>query len=221
MLIAVEGLDGAGTTTLVARLQDALAARGQAVISVRRFMVDEITTLWWRLVDADRIDQLGTAQLAAADYAIGVRRIIEPAVLERTVVLADKYVYSHLVYFLLRGLDRRTLDALFEPMLEPLHILWLRLDADTALARLLATDGKPDLLEAGLDKRLGTSIGTAFARYGLNDAPERLRVDNFLAHHARTDELFARILPPERTCELDAHLDPDALLAAALARIDG
>ena len=196
MLIAVEGIDGAGKTTLIARLHAAFEARGRTVRVVRRYMLDEITELWWRLVDADLVDQLETAQLAAADYAIGVRRIIEPALARGEIVLADKYVYSHLVYFTLRDLPRATLDTLFAEPLEPAHVLWLRLDAELALDRLRATDGKPDLLEAGLDHRLGTSIGAAFAEHGLGGAPAELRERHFLAHHARTDELFAALLPP-------------------------
>jgi dTMP kinase len=220
MLIAVEGIDGAGKTTLIARLAVELRARGATVLVLRRYMIDEITELWWRLVDADLVDQLQTAQLAAADYAIGVQRLIAPALARGEVVLADKYVYSHVVYFTLRDLPRPALDTLFADPLVPAHVLWLRLDAERALARLRATDGKPDLLEAGLDHRLGTSIGAAFARYGLGGAPAELRERHFLAHHARTDELFGALLPPQRTIELDARLAPDALAAAALDRID-
>ena len=220
MLIAVEGIDGAGKTTLIARLADELRSRGETVRVVRRFMLDEITELWWRLVDADLVDQLGTAQLAAADYALGVRRVIQPALARGEIVLADKYLYSHRVYFTLRDLPGSALDALFATPLEPAHVLWLRLDVELALERLRATAGKPDLLEAGLDYRLGSSIGAAFAAHGLGGAPAELRERHFLAHHACTDELFATLLPGDRTHELDARLDPDALAAAALDAVD-
>jgi dTMP kinase len=219
MLIAVEGIDGAGKTTLITRLTAELEARGDTVLVVRRYMLDEITELWWRLVDADRVDQLATAQLAAADYAAGVRRIVAPALERGEVVLADKYVYSHLVYFTLRDVPRPALEALFADVLVPAHVLWLRLDPHLALDRLRATAGKPDLLEAGLDHRLGRSIGAAFAEHGLGGAPAELRERHFLAHHARTDELFTALLPPDRTHELDARLDPGALAGAALQAI--
>lgn len=218
MLIAVEGIDGAGKSTLVARLAAELEARGRTVLTLRRYMIDEITALWWRLVDADLVDQLATAQLAAADYAIGCKRLIAPALADGAVVIADKHVYSHHVYFTLRGLPRAALDTLFAGVLAPDHVLWLRLPADEALERLRATTGKPDLLEAGLDHRLGTSIGAAFAAHGLGGAPAELRERHFLEHHARTDGLFAGLLPAG-THELDARLDRDALAAAALARI--
>jgi len=220
MLIAVEGIDGAGKTTLIARLARELEARGRTVLIVRRFMLEEITELWWRLVHADVVDQLGTAQLAAADYALGVRRLIRPALDRGEVVLADKHVYSHRVYFALRDLPQSALDALFGELLEPALVLWLRLDPAVALERLRTTPGKPDLLEAGLDHRLGTSIGAAFAQHGLGGAPAVLRERHFLEHHARTDDLFASLLPHDRTIELDGRGDPDALAAEALAHID-
>jgi dTMP kinase len=216
MLIAVEGIDGCGKTTLVARLAGALRDRGHTVLVVRRYMLDEITALWWRLVGADLVDQRATAQLAAADYAVGLQRIVVPALDAGNVVIADKYAYSHHVYFTLRGFERAELDALFGAIREPDHVLWPRMDPPAALERLRRTDGKPDLLEAGLDHRLGLSIGAAFARYGLGGAPAELRERHFLEHHARTDELFAALLPVARTHELDATLDRDALAAAAL-----
>jgi dTMP kinase len=220
MLIAVEGIDGCGKTTLVARLAAELRDRGRTVVVVRRYMLDEITALWWRLVDLDLVDQRGTAQLAAADYATGLQRIIVPALDAGSVVIADKYAYSHRVYFTLRGMGPAELDALFSNMLEPDHVLWPRMDAPAAPERLGLTDGKPDLLESGLDHRLGLSIGAAFARYGLGGAPAELRERHFLEHHARTDELFAAWLPSACTHELDAQLDRDALARAALRAID-
>ena len=220
MLIAVEGIDGCGKTTLVARLAAELRARGRTVVVVRRYMLDEITALWWRLLDLDLIDQRGTAQLAAADYATGLQRIINPALHAGSVVIADKYAYSHRVYFTLRGMPSDELDVLFRDVREADHVLWPRMDAPAALERLRRTDGKPDLLECGLDHRLGLSIGAAFARYGLGGAPAPLREQHFLEHHARTDELFAALLPPTRTHELDAQLDRDALASAALDAID-
>jgi dTMP kinase len=136
MLIAVEGIDGCGKTTLVARLAAELRDRGRTVVVVRRYMLDEITALWWRLVDLDLVDQRGTAQLAAADYATGLQRIIVPALDAGSVVIADKYAYSHRVYFTLRGMGPAELDALFSNMLEPDHVLWPRMDAPAALERL-------------------------------------------------------------------------------------
>jgi thymidylate kinase len=221
MLIAVEGIDGAGKTTLVRGLARHFEASGRPVLSLRRFMIPEITELWWRLVEAHEVDQRATATLAAADYRLGLTRCIGPALDENRIVLADKYVYSHLVFFALRGVERHGLDALFARALVPDHVLYVSLPASLALDRLRATDGKPDLLEAGLDHRLGLTIGVAFERYGLGGAPADLRESHFLEQQARAEELFGEVLPREVTHVVDGDRTREELLAACVEHVDG
>jgi dTMP kinase len=217
VLIAAEGIDGAGKTTLLDRLARELEARGRRVLVVRRYMIPEITGLWWRLVDANEVDQWGTAMLAAADYELGVRCCIRPALDGGAVVLADKYVYSHFVYFARRGLERAALERLFAGVLVPDVVLYLSVPVAIALERLRRLDGKPDLLEAGLDHRLGMSIGEAFRRYGLEGAP---RESHFAEEHAADEERFRAVLPNGPTHELDGTLAAEEILEAALERLD-
>jgi dTMP kinase len=219
MLIAAEGIDGAGKTTLLDRLALDLEARGRRVVRVRRYILQEITDIWWRLVDADVIDQRGTALLAAADYELGVQKLIRPALEDGAVVLADKYVYSHYVYFHRRGLSLSELRAMFGEVLVPDLVLYLTLPIDASLERLRRMGDKPDLLEAGLDHRLGLSLGQAFARYGLGGAPADLRESHFVDEHARDAELFDQVLPPEVTHTLDGTRPREEIHDAALAMV--
>ena len=225
MLIAAEGIDGAGKTTLLDRLAADLESRGRPVVRVRRYILQDVTDVWWRLVDADVIDQRGTALLAAADYELGVRNVIRPALEDGAVVLADKYVYSHYVYFHRRGLALDELQAMFGEVLVPDVVIYLTLPIDTSLERLRGMGDKPDLLEAGLDHRLGLSIGQAFRRYGLGGAPTDVRESHFIQEHARDAELFGRVLPPDLTYTLDGTRAREEIYSAALdfvtARMEG
>lgn len=219
VLIAAEGIDGAGKTTLLDNLAQALEARGRRTTRVRRFMIPEITDVWWRLVEADAVDQRGTAILAAADYELGVRRMIRPAIADGAVVLADKYIYSHFVYFERRGLRRGELEAMFGDLLVPDLVLYLTLPVATSLERLRRMGSKPDLLEAGLDHRLGISIGEAFRRYGLDGAPLELRESHYVEDHVRDEELFSQVLPGAVTHTLDGRLSREEIAAAALEHV--
>jgi dTMP kinase len=221
VLIAAEGIDGAGKTTLLDRLAAEFEARGRRVVRIRRYILQDVTDVWWRLVDADVIDQRGTALLAAADYELGVRNVIRPALDDGAVVLADKYVYSHYVYFHRRGLALDELYAMFGDVLVPDVVLYLTLPIDVSLERLRGMGDKPDLLEAGLDHRLGLSIGQAFRRYGLGGAPTGLRESHYVDEHARDAELFDRVLPPQVTHSIDGRLSRDQILAAALDHLAG
>lgn len=218
MLIAVEGIDGAGKTTVIDDLAARLEAGGRRILRLRRFMVPEITELWWRLVDADRVSQRDTATLAAADYRLGLSRCIDPALEEGTIVLVDKYVYSHLVFFAVRGLSLDRLRALFADVLVPDRVLYLSLPVPAALERLRAADGKPDLLEAGLDYRLGLSIGESFRRYGLNGAPAELRAEHFVPHQTEMEALFPDVLPAS-THVIDAGRGREEVAGACLEAI--
>ena len=221
MLIAAEGIDGAGKTTLLDRLAADLESRGRQVVRVRRYILREITDIWWRLVESDVIDQRGTALLAAADYELGVRNLIRPALEDGAVVLADKYVYSHYVYFHRRGLALDELKAMFGDVLVPDAVLYLTLPIDRSLARLRRMGDKPDLLEAGLDHRLGLSIGQAFRRYGLGGAPQELRESHYVDEHAHDEQVFAHVLPPTVTHAIDGTLTRDEIFAAALDHVAG
>ena len=221
MLIAAEGIDGAGKTTLLDHLAQDLEARGRRVVRVRRFMIQEITDVWWRLVDADAVDQRGTAALAAADYEIGLRRLIRPALDDGAVVLADKYVYSHFVYFERRGIGRDELAGMFAHVLVPDLVLYLTLPVQTSLNRLRRMGDKPDLLEAGLDHRLGLSIGQAFRRYGLGGAPAELRESHYVEEHARDQEMFDAVLPPGVTRTIDGTRTVAEVLDAAREPVVG
>ncbi|HEX2046192.1 MAG TPA: hypothetical protein VHF27_00405 [Acidimicrobiales bacterium] len=217
MLIAVEGIDGAGKTSLIRDLARHLVAGGAPVTCVRRYLLQEVTALWWRLIEADDLDQRGSAHLAAADYRVGVERVIRPAISGGSVVFADKYYYSHLVYFALRGIDLDALRSYFGDPLVPDLVLHVRVPVETALARLVDRKGKPDLLECGLDYRVGLSIGAAFARWGLGGAPLDLRLAHFRQHQDAASTLLPSLLPEGVTVTLDATADPADVLAAALA----
>jgi dTMP kinase len=220
VLVAFEGIDGAGKTSLIRGVEAHLVARGLSVTRVRRYMVPEITALWWQLVAEDAVDQQGTALLAAADYRAGLARVIRPALAAGHVVLADKYWYSHQVYFGLRGISFGVLAALFPEVLEPQLAFHLVLPVEMAFKRLAAHAGKPDLLECALDHRLGLTIGEAFRRYGLGGAPAELREAHFLDHQAAAAGRYAAVVPPDRTRVLDATADAATLLADCLAHLD-
>jgi dTMP kinase len=221
VLIAVEGIDGAGKTGLVRGLRSGLEARGRRVTCVGRYMVPEITGLWRRLVEADQVDHRGSALLAAADYRIGLERVIRPALAAGGVVVADRYCYSHLVYYHLRGVSLESLQVLFPDVLTPDVLVYLTVPVETAFERLAAREGKPDLVECGLDHRLGLSVGAAFRRFSRGGAPMAFREPHFLAYQAAAATLYPTVLPSERVRTIDGTLDPGTVIAQALEALDG
>lgn len=191
MLITVEGLDGAGKTTLIAGLARELGATvlrepGGVELSERiRTLVSDPSV---------RVDARAEALLFAAARAQLVAERLSPLLASGATVLLDRFVDSSLAY---QGGGRelgveaiRALNEFATGGLRPDRTLLLRIEPAAGLARI--ADRSADRLEqAG---------GEFFARV------------------AQTyDELAAA--DPDRYVVLDATQPPDTVLAHALAAL--
>jgi dTMP kinase len=194
VLITVEGLDGAGKTTLIGGLADALES---AVVLREPGGVEVAERIRSLLADPSlEIDPRAEALLYAAARAQLVAEQLRPLLAEGTTVLLDRFVDSSLAY---QGAGRglgveeiRALNAFGTGGLVPDRTLLLRIDPAAGLGRIA---GRPaDRLEQS---------GDAF----------------FAAVAAAYDELAAA--EPERIVVLDAAQPPEAVLADALAALSG
>jgi dTMP kinase len=139
--LALEGVEGAGKSTVAARVADLLRAGGRDVVTVRE---PGGTPAGERIrsVLLDRGSELGDwaeALLFAAARAQLAREVVGPALARGAWVISDRSVYSSLAY---QGGGRRlgidAVRALNEPGLEgvwPGLVVLLRLEPDTGLER--------------------------------------------------------------------------------------
>ena len=192
MLITVEGLDGAGKSTLVAGLAKAL----QPVIVLREPGGVEVSERIRSLLTdpALEVDARAEALLYAAARAQLVAEKLRPLLEAGETVLLDRFVDSSLAY---QGGGRslgveeiRALNEFATGGLRPDRTLLLRVDPELGLARI--ADRPADRLE--------------------------LEEDAFFVAIARAyDELAAA--EPERIAVIDASQPPEAVLADALAAL--
>jgi dTMP kinase len=196
VLITVEGLDGAGKTTLIAALARELEGRGEPVLVLREpggvEMSERIRAL---LADPGlEIDPRAEALLYAAARAQLVAEQLRPLLEEGDTVLLDRFVDSSLAYQGAgRGLGVEAIRALNEfgtGGLRPDRTLLLRIDPAAGLARI--SDRPADRLEQS-DDAFFTAVAAAY------------------------DELAAA--DPDRIAVIDASQPPDAVLADALAAL--
>jgi dTMP kinase len=197
-LITVEGIDGAGKTTLVERLAAALAERGRPVEVLREPGGVALSERVRALVKdpALEVDPRAEALLYAAARAQLVAERVRPALEAGTWVLLDRFVDSSLAY---QGAGRRLgveavreLNAFGTGGLVADLTLLLRIDPAAGRARLDGRGEEADRLE--------------------------LAGEDFFAAIARAyDELAAH--EPDRFTVIDAAQPPDAVLAAALAAV--
>jgi dTMP kinase len=197
-LITLEGIDGAGKTTLARGLAAALAERGWEVQLLREpggvAAAERIRDL---VRDpAQRIGPRAEALLYAAARAQLVDERLRPLLEGGALVLLDRFVDSSLVY---QGAGRalgveaiREINAFATGGLTPDRTLLLDLDPAAARARSGARDAVPDRIE---------QEGEAF--------------------FARTARAYRGLAArdPERIRVLDAAQPPEVLLALAVNAI--
>ena len=196
MLITVEGLDGAGKTTLIAALARELESRGRPVLVLREPGGVEVSERIRALLKDPslQIDPRAEALLYAAARAQLVAEELRPLLEAGDTVLLDRFVDSSLAY---QGAGRalgveeiRALNDFATGGLRPDRTLLLRIEPRAGLARI--GDRPADRLERS---------DAAF----------------FAAVAAAYDDLAAA--EPRRIAVIDASQPPDAVLADALAAL--
>jgi dTMP kinase len=198
-LITIEGVDGAGKTTLAVGLLNALQTRGLKVELLREPGGVPASERIRRLViDPDlHVTARAEALLYAAARAQLVEEAIEPLLSAGTWVLLDRFIDSSLAY---QGGGRE-----------------LGIDPVRAINDFAIRDTWPDrTLLLTIDPRLGRSRSRA--RPAAPDRLEREHDDFFDRTTAAYEELSNQ--DPERVRKLDASQPPEDVLAAALRELD-
>jgi len=197
-LITIEGIDGAGKSTLADLLVAALQARDiDAVVMREPGGVATAERIRELLKDPDAvIDARAEALLYAAARAQLVSERLQPTLDGGTTVLLDRFVDSSLVY---QGVGR-----------------WLGIDAVRAI-NAFATDGlRPDRT---LLLVLAPEVARARAR-GREERPDRLEREDD-AFFDRIAAAYRRLADsePKRVREIDADQPTERMLTSALQEL--
>lgn len=179
-LITIEGLDGAGKSTLADGLQRALAARGAPVHLLREPGGVEVSERIRTLVKDPALDVLPRTEalLYAAARAQLVEQLLEPLLRDGVLVLLDRFVDSSLAY---QGAGRalgveeiRAINLFATGGLSPDRTLLLRISPAGGRARQHARASEPDRLERE-SELFFAEIASAYDQLASAE-PERIRV---------------------------------------------
>jgi dTMP kinase len=197
-LITIEGIDGAGKTTLAAGLMSSLTGRGLDIKLLREpGGVPAAERIRQLVIDPEvHVTARTEALLYAAARAQLVEEAIEPLLAAGTWLLLDRFIDSSLAY---QGGGRR-----------------LGIDAVRAINDFAIRTAWPDrTLLLLIDPQRGRSRSSSRAQ--APDRLEREQDDFFERTVAAYLELWSR--DPDRIRKIDASLPPDEVLAAALEEI--
>jgi len=164
-LIVVEGADGSGRSTQIARLVEWLEGCGHATVQVglkRSTLVSE------ELEQAQQGNILSRTTLSlfyATDFADQLENIILPALKAGFIVLADRYIYTLMARDMVRGMDEAWLKNLYGIALEPDAVFYLNVPPEELVQRSFAKNAALDYWESGMDLGLSRDMFDSFMKY--------------------------------------------------------
>jgi dTMP kinase len=164
-LIVVEGADGSGRSTQIARLVDWLETSGHATVQVG---LKRSTLVSGELEDAQNGNILSRTTLSlfyATDFADQLENIILPALKAGFIVLADRYIYTLMARDIVRGMDEVWLKNLYGIALEPDAVFYLEVEPEELVQRNLAKNAQLDYWESGMDLGLSRDMFDSFVKY--------------------------------------------------------
>jgi dTMP kinase len=179
-LITIEGLDGAGKSTLAGALRESIAAAGPPVQLLREPGGVALSERIRALVKDPGLEVSAPAEalLYAAARAELVHERVAPLLQDGVNVLLDRYVDSSLAYQgAARGLgvERiREINRFATGGIEADRTLLLRIDPAAGRARQAARDARPDRLERE-DEEFFAQIARAYDELAAAE-PGRIRV---------------------------------------------
>lgn len=163
-LIVIEGTDGVGRSTQIAMLQEWLEAEGYAVL-VTGFRRSELAASGIdRAMRGNTLDALTLNLFYATDFWDRMEKSIVPALRTGMVALVDRYIFSIIARARVRGVPSGWLDDVFEFALVPDRVLFLDVDVEHLLPRVLSVR-QLDHWESGEDFLRGPDLYDNFVRY--------------------------------------------------------
>jgi dTMP kinase len=200
-LIVIEGTDGVGRSTQIERLSPWLELEGYAVSNTgwtRSPLLSETIN------EAKAGHELTTTTMSllyAADFADRLEHQIIPALKAGFIVIADRYMYTVFARNAVMGMDAEWTRRLFGMALVPDLVLYLEIDVDRLIPRVLEGKGM-DYWESGMHLALGSDIFDSFTRYQTQLIGEY----NRLARHYGFLSVDARRSIDEIQADLRAHI---------------
>ena len=164
-LIVVEGADGSGRSSQIARLRDWLELQGHATVQVG---LKRSTLVREELEKAQQGNILSPTTLSlfyATDFADQLENIIIPALKAGCMVLADRYIYTLMARDLVRGIEESWLKNLYGIALIPDAVFYLNVSPAQLVQRNFAKNRALDYWESGMDLRLSPDMFDCFLRY--------------------------------------------------------
>ncbi len=164
-LIVVEGADGSGRSTQIARLVDWLETNGHATVQVGLKRSTLVSAELEKAQQGNILSRTTLALFYATDFADQLENIILPALRSGFIVLADRYIYTLMARDMARGMDKAWLKNLYGIAPEPDAVFYLSVEPEELVQRNLTKKATLDYWESGMDLGLSRDMFDSFIKY--------------------------------------------------------
>ena len=164
-LIVVEGADGSGRSTQIARLVEWLEGCGHATIQVGLKRSTLVSEELERAQEGNILSRTTLSLFYATDFADQLENAILPALKAGFIVLADRYIYTLMARDMVRGMDEAWLKNLYGIALEPDAVFYLNVPPEELVQRSFAKNKALDYWESGMDLGLSRDMFDSFMKY--------------------------------------------------------
>lgn len=164
-LIVVEGADGSGRSTQIARVVDWLEAGGHATVQVGLKRSTLVSEELEKAQQGNILSHMTLSLFYATDFADQLENIIMPALRAGFMVLADRYIYTLMARDLVRGMEEPWLKNLYGIALVPDAVFYLNVSPEELVQRNFAKNNALDYWESGMDLGLAPDIFDSFLKY--------------------------------------------------------
>jgi dTMP kinase len=164
-LIVMEGADGSGRSTQMARIVAWLEGSGHATVQVGLKRSTLVSEELEHAKQGNILSHMTLSLFYATDFADQLENTILPALKAGFMVLADRYIYTLMVRDLVRGIEEAWLRNLYGIALVPDAVFYLNVSSEELVQRNLAKNRVLDYWESGMDLGLSRDMFDSFLRY--------------------------------------------------------
>ena len=164
-LIVVEGADGSGRSTQIARLVQWLEGLGHATAQVGLSRSTLVSEELDQAKNGNILSHTTLSLFYATDFADQLENLILPALKSGFMVLADRYIYTLMVRDLVRGMDESWLKNLYGMALVPDAVFYLNVSPEELVQRNFSKNHALDFWESGMDLGLSRDMFDSFLQY--------------------------------------------------------
>ncbi len=175
-LIVVEGSDGSGRSTQIAKLVEWLEGNGHATVQVGLSRSTLVSEELEQAKQGNILSHTTMSLFYATDFADQLENIILPALRAGFMVLADRYIYTLMVRDIVRGADEEWLRNLYGIAPVPDVVFYLNVTPEELVQRNFAKKHTLDYWESGMDLGLSRDLFDSFLKYQSMVAKEYKRL---------------------------------------------